>query len=171
MTRCFFALWPDEALAGSLHALAEAAHASCGGRLMRRDTLHLTLAFLGEISADRVAAARAAADALAGTEGFDLTLDRLGYWQHNRILWAGGVSPRLTLLADGLATRLRAAGFALDTRGFAAHVTLLRDARCEVVPTMPAALAWPVREFVLAESRPAAAGARYDIIGRWPLRS
>lgn len=169
MKRCFFALWPDEALAGSLHDLAVAAHGSCGGRLMRRDTLHLTLAFLGEIPAERVAAAMAAADALAGTEAFDLTLDRLGYWQHNRILWAGGVSPGLTFLADTLAARLRAAGFALDTRAFAAHVTLLRDARCAVVPTMPAVSAWPVREFVLAESRPNAAGAAYEIIGRWPL--
>lgn len=169
MRRCFFALWPEPALADSLHALADGAHASCGGRLMRRETLHMTLAFLGEIPAERVATAMAAADELAGTEAFDLTLDRLDYWQHNRILWAGGVSPRLTLLADTLGSRLREAGFTIDTRAFAAHVTLLRDARCEAVPVMPAALSWPVREFVLAESRPTSAGAAYDIIGRWPL--
>lgn len=169
MKRCFFALWPDEALADSLHETARAAQGGCGGRLMRRDNLHLTLAFLGELAVDRVAAAMAAADGLAGTQGFDLPLDRLGYWQHNRILWAGGVSPGLTFLAETLAARLRAASFTLETRAFAAHVTLLRDARCEVVPTLPAPLAWPVREFVLAESRPTSAGARYDVIGRWPL--
>ncbi len=136
---------------------------------MRGETLHLTLAFLGEIPAERVATAMSAAESLASTEAFDLTLDRLDYWQHNRILWAGGVSPRLTLLADTLAGRLREAGFTLDARAFAAHVTLLRDARCDSVPSLPAPLAWPVREFVLAESRPTAAGARHDIIGRWPL--
>lgn len=167
--RCFFALWPESTLAASLHELAAGARASCGGRLMRRETLHLTLAFLGEIPNERVATAKAVAESLAGAEAFDLALDRLDYWKHNRILWAGGVSPRLTLLADTLAGRLRAAGFTLDTRAFAAHLTLLRDARCDAVPAQLAPLAWPVREFVLAESRPTAAGAAYDIIGRWPL--
>jgi 2'-5' RNA ligase len=168
LKRCFFALWPDAALAEALHALGKAAHADCGGRLMRRDTLHLTLAFLGDIPSDRVAAAMRVADAIA-VEPFELTLDRLGYWKHNRIIWTGGVSPRLTFLADALAAGLRQAGFSLDSRSFAAHVTLLRDARCAGIPLMPQALAWPAREFVLAESAPSREGARYEIVARWPL--
>ncbi len=139
---------------------------------MRRDTLHLTLAFLGDLSSDRVAEARRVADAIVAPQ-FDLVLDRLGYWRHNRILWAGGVLPRgfppvtppLTFVAATLSERLRAAGFALDARPFVAHMTLLRDAHCDDVPVLPQPVRWPVREFVLAESR----GARYDIVGRWPL--
>jgi len=168
LRRCFFALWPGEALTADLHALAGAAHAVCGGRLMRRDTLHLTLAFLGDIPDDRVADAMRVAEAVA-IEPFELTLDRLGYWKHNRIIWTGGVSPRLTFLADALGTGLREAGFSLDTRAFAAHVTLLRDARCAEVPTLAPVLTWPVREFVLAESRQSREGARYEIVARWPL--
>jgi RNA 2',3'-cyclic 3'-phosphodiesterase len=171
LKRCFFAIWPDEALVGELHALANAVHAACGGRLMRRETLHLTLAFLGDIPADRVADAMRVADTIA-VEPFELTLDRLGYWKHNRILWAGGVphaghsmSPRLTFLADSLGKGLRDAGFALDARPFVAHVTLLRDAHCSAAPKLATAMAWPVGEFVLAESKQ----SRYDIIGRWPL--
>jgi 2'-5' RNA ligase len=175
LRRCFFALWPDAALAGALHALGKAAHADCGGRLMRRDTLHLTLAFLGDIPDARVDDAMRVADAIA-VEPFDLTLDRLGYWKHNRIIWTGGVphaghsmSPRLTFLADALAAGLRQAGFSLDSRSFAAHVTLLRDARCAGVPAMPQPLSWPAREFVLAESAPSREGAHYEIVARWPL--
>jgi 2'-5' RNA ligase len=168
LRRCFFALWPDEALAGALHALGKAAHADCGGRLMRRDTLHLTLAYLGDLPSDRVAEAMRVADAIAAGP-FDLTLDRLGYWKHNRILWAGGVSPRLTFLADALGAGLRQAGFSLDSRSFAAHVTLLRDARCTGIPALPQAQAWQVRDFVLAESKPSREGARYEIVARWPL--
>lgn len=165
MGRHFFAVWPDDAAARALHGAARAAQQSCGGRLMRRDTLHLTLAFLGDIADERVAAAwRAAEDVVA--EPFDLALDRLGYWKHNRILWAGGVSPRLTLLADALGDRLRAAGFALETRPFVAHMTLLRDARCPATPELAAPVNWPVTEFALVESRLSPQGAAYEIIGR-----
>jgi 2'-5' RNA ligase len=135
---------------------------------MRRDTLHVTLAFLGDIPAGRVADAGKVADEMA-VEPFDLILDRLGYWKHNRILWAGGVSPRLTFLADSLDEKLLVAGFVLDERPFQAHVTLLRDARCSKVPDLPQPIVWPVREFVLVESRLSREGSRYEIIGRWPL--
>ena len=166
--RCFFAAWPDQAVADRLHLLATDARGNCGGRVMRCDTLHITLVFLGEIPAGRVADARKLADELV-LEPFDLTLDRLGYWRHNRILWAGGVSPRLTFLAETLGQALRAADFALDARPFVPHLTLLRDARCVAVPPLPEAVTWPVREFVLAESRQSRDGPRYDIVARWPL--
>lgn len=135
---------------------------------MRRDTLHLTLAFLGDLSSDRVAEARRVADAIVAPQ-FDLVLDRLGYWRHNRILWAGGVSPRLTFVAAALADGLRAADFALDTRPFVPHMTLLRDAHCAEPPPLPQAIDWSANEFVLAESRLSGDGARYEIVGRWPL--
>jgi 2'-5' RNA ligase len=48
-------------------------------------------------------------------------------------------------------------------------MTLLREARCAAVPALPASVGWPVSEFVLAESRLSREGARYDIVGRWPL--
>lgn len=135
---------------------------------MRRDTLHLTLAFLGDLSSDRVAEARRVADAIVAPQ-FDLVLDRLGYWRHNRILWAGGVSPRLTFVAAALVDGLRAADFALDARPFVPHLTLLRDAYCGEPPPLPPGIGWSVNEFVLAESRLSGDGARYEIVGRWPL--
>ena len=148
MPRIFFAVWPDAAAAGVLHGLAANARESCGGRLMRRETLHLTLKRGNKLGI-----------------GFELNLDRLGYWKHNRILWAGGVSPRLTLLADALAGGLCATDFRLEARPFVAHLTLLREARCAETPSLNEPVVWPVREFVLAQSR----DGRYDIIGRWPL--
>jgi 2'-5' RNA ligase len=159
-------LWPAAGTADALHAVAHDAHRSCGGRLTRRETLHLTLAFLGDIPAARLPDAEAAAVSVGGAP-FELLLDRLGCWKH--ILWAGGDSPPLAALAEGLAARLRRAGFRLEERPFAAHVTLLRDARCPAVPAMAETIVWRVTEFVLAESRSDAAGARYEIIGRWPL--
>ena len=124
---------------------------------MRRETLHLTLAFLGAVSRERLAEVKRVADGIR-VDAFELNLDRLGYWKHNRILWAGGVSPRLTLLADALAGGLCAADFRLEARPFVAHLTLLREARCAETPSLNE----PV---VLAQSR----DGRYDIIGRWQL--
>lgn len=136
---------------------------------MRRDTLHLTLAFLGDIASERVVDARRVAETIAA-EPFDLTLDRLGSWRHNRILWAGGaVPPRLTFVADALGDGLRAAGFTLDAKPLAPHITLLRDANCVEAPLLAQPIVWPVRDFVLAESRLSPDGARYEIVGRWPL--
>jgi 2'-5' RNA ligase len=174
--RCFFALWPGDEAVESLHRIAAEAHKTCGGRVMRHDTLHLTLAFLGDIPGERLADAKRVADAIAAAP-FDLIIDRLGYWRHNRILWAGGaVPPRLTFIADALGNGLRESGFTLDARPFAPHVTLLRDAHCAGMECpawgtslLPQSIGWPVREFVLAESRLSSSGARYQIVGRWPL--
>jgi 2'-5' RNA ligase len=167
--RVFFAVWPDRAAADTLHRLAREASGRCGGRVMRRDSLHLTLAFLGDVPADRMADAMQVADRIAA-EPFELILDRIGYWKHNRILWAGGVSPALTFLADALGDGLRAAGFAIEARPFVAHLTLLRDAHCGgEVPPLAQPIAWPVGEFVLAESRRSREGSHYEAAGRWPL--
>lgn len=138
---------------------------------MRRETLHVTLAFLGEVPESAIDAAESAAGSLVG-KSFDLRLDHLAYWKHNRILWAGcsNLPPALAALADGLARALRADGFHLDERPFAAHVTLLRDARCPPeLPALAGPLQWHVGEFALVESRPSSAGPHYEPLRRWPL--
>ena len=169
--RLFFALWPKAEIAGCLHDAARRAQASCGGRLMRRETLHITLAFLGDVPASRLADAAAAATAVAA-EAFAIELDRFGYWQHNRILWAGcaAVPPALDSLADGLAQGLRAAGFSLEARPFAVHATLLRNADCPAgAPSFATSIRWPVRDFALVASSPGPGGSRYAVLQRWPL--
>src|SRR3546814_5839130 len=53
--RIFFGLWPSAATAEQTMAWAHDAHALCGGRVMRPETLQVTLAFLGSTPAARVA--------------------------------------------------------------------------------------------------------------------
>lgn len=140
---------------------------------MRRENLHITLAFLGNLPADRLAQAEAVADAIAAP-AFDIALDRLGWWKHNRILWAGcsDAPAALTELAAVLGAGLRAAGFTLDERPFAVHATLLRNARCAAPePLLVPPVAWHAADFVLAESVPGPDGSRYAARRRWPLQS
>jgi len=170
--RLFFALWPDAALTHTLHGLARELAAHQGGRCMDEDSLHLTLAFLGDVPADLVESALRVANDIQ-QEAFTLQLDQLAHWPHNRIAWAGCSKPPIALmsLANTLQHRLRQAEFTIEPRPFAPHVTLLRNCRQATAAALTP-LHWPAREFVLVESLSPAdrdGGGRYRIIGRWPL--
>jgi 2'-5' RNA ligase len=137
--RVFFALWPDDEATGHLAALAHS-FAAEGGRAIRPVSLHLTLAFVGSVTPGQVEELERIAAGVRGT-AFDLSLDRLGFWPRGGTLWAGcrqAPSP-MRHLADGLATALRGAGFAIDPHTGAAqvpHVTLARHVRCASLPRL-----------------------------------
>lgn len=168
--RLFLALWPDEAVARALDAAGLAAHQLCGGRRMRRDTLHLTLAFLGDVEATRIPGLVGALGAVKG-DAFRLQLDTLAYWRHNHIVWAGCAERPAAL--DGLVGALRSSlamlDLAVEDSGFVPHVTLLRKA--VVAGALPALepIVWPVADFALMESCLSDAGASYRRLAGWRL--
>ncbi|TAH41650.1 MAG: RNA 2',3'-cyclic phosphodiesterase [Betaproteobacteria bacterium] len=168
--RVFFALWPEARVADALHASARRIHARTGGRLMRRDSLHLTLAFLGEQTAERVGVLQNLAASVQG-EVFELDLSRAGAWQRGRIVWGGPevMPPALAALAERLADALRAQGFEVERRPFAAHVTLVRNGLQPPPHDIEPVVHWHVGDFALMRSNPGAEAARYEVIGRWPL--
>ncbi len=170
--RLFLALWPDEAVTGALDAAGLAAQRLGGGRRMRRDTLHLTLVFLGDVEASRIPGLVEALGAVGG-DAFRLQLDTLGYWRHNHIVWAGCAERPAALdgLVQALRSRLAALDLSVAETGFVPHVTLLRKAA--MAGALPAfgPIAWPVAEFVLMESCRSDAGARYRRLAGWRLQA
>ena len=168
--RLFFALWPGERERDALHAWAQTCHAAAGGRLVPRENLHVTLAFLGAVEAERLPQLSAIAAQVRGA-GFDLDLDRIGYWPHNRILHAGAsaIPPALSALAESLAAALAPAGFRTEARAYHPHVTLLRDAPAAPAGVRIDAMRWRVDAFVLAESARAQGRLRYRPLQRWTL--
>lgn len=170
--RVFYALWPEPALQKALASWGTNMQRELGGRLTRAETIHLTLAFVGEVDAGRVDALLEIGAALSGTP-FDLPLDRVGCWPHNGVAWAGSAqtpSPLSTLVGE-LRAELRGAGFPVEDRGFEAHVTLLRKARCGPLKWQPGGpLAWPVRRFVLVRSVLGSQGSTYSELAGWPLQ-
>jgi RNA 2',3'-cyclic 3'-phosphodiesterase len=169
--RVFFALWPDDEIARQFDEAGRMAHQSLGGRRMRRETLHLTLAFIGDVPAERLAELRSIASSVR-LPAFDLLFDRRHCLARRKLFWAAAsaVSPRLRELAAALNERLKAADFRTEERPFAAHVTLLRHARCDkALPAGGLHIEWPVRDFVLVESELQPEGARYRILQRWSL--
>lgn len=170
--RLFFAAWPPPGAAAALALWAARAQRETGGRATRAETVHLTLAFLGEVEDARVPAAAGAAREVRAP-AHALPIDEARYWEHNRIVWVGPreIPAALGTLASDLRAALLRAGFALEKRPFQAHITLVRKARApRALPPLPA-LDWPVAEFVLVRSELSNEGSQYATVERFPLRS
>jgi 2'-5' RNA ligase len=166
----FFALWPSAAAAADLAKVGGGLHEVCGGRRTRAETIHLTLAFLGEVEHDRVDGLLELAGQVR-VHAFNLNLTRFGWWPHNRIVWAAPVEvpAELALLVDDLRHRLGGAGVIFDAKPFVPHITLLRKANCKKNPLPAGEVEWRVEDFVLVRSTLGESGAAYEVVGRWPL--
>ena len=168
--RLFFALWPPAATVAALAAWAKEAQALTGGRPTRPESIHLTLAFLGEVAEERADDAMRAARSVRGAR-HALPIERAKVWTHNHIAWAGPeqTPPALMHLTSSLRENLVAEGFAIQDRPFAAHVTLLRKAGTgSRLPRLPV-VAWPVDEFTLVRSRLSQKGSSYEVLARFTL--
>jgi 2'-5' RNA ligase len=180
--RLFFALWPDHETAEHLEMLSRSL-APRGAKPVHEHQLHMTLLFLGAVIEERLPLVMEAADKIQA-EGFDITLDKLGFWPRGGVLYAGcrdvpsrqqgghqaGSGPqRLRRLFDLLKASVKAAGFHVDSRPYVPHVTLARRVRGLDLPRLATPMSWPVTEFALVESHLHQSGARYRTIANWPL--
>jgi 2'-5' RNA ligase len=173
MLRTFFALWPDASARERIAALASDVVARAGGRAPRAENIHLTVAFVGNVALDRIAALkRIGASAARGVAPFTLELDRLGAFHHAGIAWLGAeVLPvELENLVFALRKQLAAKSFPVEKRLYRAHVTLAR--RCATIaPIEIAPIAWRVERLTLNASELHAAGSIYRELAAWPLRA
>lgn len=170
--RVFFALWPGEGVRASLALAARRMHRVLHGRRTRDESLHLTLAFVGEIDIENFERLVALpADVL--TARFRLVLDRWDCWPRNGIGWAGpSVIPvQLRDLSENLDAWLSIGGFQAGRSKFTPHVTLLRDAQYAALPGPLAPIEWQVEDLVLVRSELLPKGARHKVVASWPLRS
>ncbi len=134
------------------------------------DSVHLTLAFLGEVDETRLPELLARPATIA-TEGFTLNIDRVGVWHHNGIGWvAPSVTPvALAELQERLSDWLESIGFMLEKRAFKPHVTLVRKCTGEADTIAIDPVRWRVEEYVLVQSKQSEMGIRYEIVGRFAL--
>jgi 2'-5' RNA ligase len=158
--RLFYAVWPDDGIRDALSAL----QAIVTGRKTRRENLHITLAFLGQQSATRVAELAETVHRLPDVN-MTLQVDRLGYFARQAVAWAGmtHVPPELDFLRSELVTSLNRQGVRFDgEKRFVPHVTLARNA--EPPPeTALKPIVWPVRRLALVESVLSPEGVQYQV--------
>ena len=169
MARLFFALWPDEAAARALAALASSLAGEARGKPVPVEKIHATLVFLGEVRDERRAEALEAASRIR-PRAFELVLDRVGAFRRAGVAWAGTSAPpeRLLELQSKLEARLRDRGFGLEERAYTPHITLARRIERAVRQAPIAPIAWAAREFTLVRSE--TGSGRYVVERRWDLR-
>ncbi len=110
-------------------ALAHVDHGVEGVRWVREDLLHVTLAFLGDVDAQREARFRASLPAVQ-VPAFTLRIVGVGAFggSRPRIVWAGlsGGHPHLQRLHQQVSDAVRRAGLDSDPAPFHPHVTIGR---------------------------------------------
>jgi len=170
--RIFFALWPDAGARDALSALARDTAAQAGGRAPSAGNVHLTLAFLGDVAAARLAALHLIGPAVAAAvPPFTLTFDRVGAFGDGRIAWAGASAPprELQRLVQLLTGALAQEGFPTERRAFHPHVTLARRCRRPAGTGTIVSIAWSVERITLNASERSPRGPEYCELGAWPL--
>lgn len=175
--RLFFAVFPDEAAALRIAALAQELRAKHGlqGKALRTDRLHVTLHHLGDFPGDLW---QSVADKAARTadriraNAFEIAFDSASSFATRRqdrpfVLRSGVRSESLHDLHARLGAGSRALGNGARIQAdFVPHVTLLYDERM-VAPEPVGPVSWTVREFVLVRSL--LGQTRHERLGRWPL--
>ncbi len=171
--RLFFALSPPETarqrIASTAKQLREAHQ--LGGRLIKAERLHMTLFFLGDVSAQAEARVLKVAGSLE-CPPFSLRLDTAGCFRNRQIpVWLGPDKPpqALTYLADKLETHL-ASEATTGSPPFNPHVTIIREADSPLKQLAIEAIEWHVSEFVLIRSILHERPVRYEIIESFRLR-
>ncbi|WP_151994984.1 RNA 2',3'-cyclic phosphodiesterase [Buttiauxella massiliensis] len=141
------------------------------GRPVAAANLHLTLAFLGDISVEK----QKALSLLAGRirqSGFTLKIDDAGQWLRSNVVWIGPRHAPLGLiqLANMLRAQAARSGCYQSPQPFHPHITLYRNTpRAVSIPPPNFHWQYKVEDFVLYESVFKQGRTRYLELQRWSL--
>lgn len=187
MTRTFIAVeLPDDVRAFLTQEIARLGQALPGVRWVDPASLHLTLAFLGELDDESLAAAKAAThEAAAVSVPFTLRTDSLGTFgprQAPRVIWIGvqGETARLVATQEALVQRLEEFGFPREQRQYSPHLTLAKlkaPLTAEALANLerlqrephPTHAGWRVSAISVMKSELLRGGAHYTRLQAYPL--
>ena len=178
MIRAFLAIdleEPAREAAAQVLAALRASEGGAGVRWVRREALHVTLRFLGNIAPERVEPlVQAVATEVAEQEPFALTLGEARAFPSPRrprvVVLEVGPEAELLALAAAVERGTRACGFEPEERPFRAHLTLGRIKQGRGPASrglgVAAGVTSAVDEVVLFRSELARSGAKYTPLER-----
>ena len=178
LMRIFLAVFPPADVQRAVHAAAEALKGTGDGvSWVKRENLHYTLRFMGDLGADGLRrVSEAAEDAAKTGPAFEGALGALGAFpsaQRARVLWAGMTdgAERLTALARALEAALARRGFDRADHPFSAHLTIgrVREPRADWTERLAAVRVEPPARFMVdrlcvVESRLSPKGSAYTVL-------
>lgn len=178
MTRAFIALkLPAQVIAALSDLQSALKKQGLKLRWVQPANIHLTLKFLGDVSAEQLQAVKSVIQELSGSQtAFTLESKGLGVFpsvKKARVLWSGihGDVDRLGVLKSELERALAGIGFVPDNRIFKGHLTLGRVKGRIDGKTLASAIAacgaftsspWAVEHLVLFKSDLTPTGAVYS---------
>lgn len=179
--RAFVSVELPQAVKGALRPTLDALAAERirGLRAVRAESAHITLRFLGDVPADRLAdVSGALSEAARRVHPFRMRLGEVGSFPSPgapSVLWVGlsGGLEEAGRLHEVVTESLAALDWPAEERGFLPHITLARlagrtsrparrDALRVALSTPPRRLTFDVRSVCLMRSRLGREGARYD---------
>jgi RNA 2',3'-cyclic 3'-phosphodiesterase len=163
--RLFFALWPDVDAVTRLARVAASLVLTNPGRLVDAKNYHVTLAFLGEVAAPRLAVLQQIGGSLRAPR-CAIALDSLELWPQSRVVAAAAqeIPPGLLSLWSQLH---EATG--LPRAQLRAHVTLARKVAQPPVVQAMSPILWRATRFSLVRSETGGVESAYTVVDTWPL--
>lgn len=169
--RLFFALWPDDGTRLQLARYRLQLAREVNGRAVFPITLHMTLAFLGDVDWELVPALEEIGSNLVAPT-FNYAVNVAGCFPKARVAWLGAKEApwHLFELQKTLQSALATAQFGHDTRTFRPHITVVRDIETSFEDRAITPVRWPVEQFCLVSGQSGPSGPKYEVLKSWPLR-
>jgi RNA 2',3'-cyclic 3'-phosphodiesterase len=169
--RLFYALLPDDLTRRRLSEATDRLTTANHGRLVAPRNIHITLAFIGEVSELDLNLCREMGATL-GLRRCAIDLELIEYWSKPRaIVFCARKNPY------GLATQTSQLRTAVaqqvhprrDEKPWRAHVTLARKVAQAPVLTAMSPVTWVSHSFCLMSSRTDGDDSVYTVVDSWPL--
>lgn len=163
--RLFFALWPDGEVTRRLADAAGTLNIEGGGRFVRPQNYHLTLAFIGDVAESQLAVLQQIGRRM-NASGFTVVCDSFEFWMLPQVVVTTAQETPAAL--HDLWARLNDA-LKLPRVPLRAHVTLARKvAQASVLPAM-SPIIWRATHFSLIRSDSGAPESAYTVVDTWSL--
>lgn len=169
-TRLYFALWPDDGIRLQLSRYRLQLAREGNGRAVYPLTLHLTLAFLGDVDTKLIPAIEEIGDRINAAP-FNYAVNMAGCFPKARVAWLGAKEApwHLFELQKQLQSLLATAQFGHDTRTFRPHITVVRDVETPFADRPIPPVSWPIDHFRLVAARSGPGGPAYEVLHDWRL--
>ena len=163
--RLFFALWPDADVTRRLALTARQLKLDGRSRGVNPKNYHVTLAFVGEVPAPKLAVLQQIGRSLQAPR-FTFTCDSIEFWRESQVVVAAARATPRGLL--DLWTQLNAA-IGLPPERLRAHVTLARKVTQAPVQQAMSPVVWQATNFSLIRSDTGGAESAYTVLDTWSL--